>query len=81
MSAICGCHDQNCEASHLGQCDNEGTERLYRVDMYDNEGTLFCEDCADDAVDSGIFSPFSREDEEYYDDFPANNDEEYAAIW
>lgn len=37
-------------------------EPLYRVDMDDESGTLFCEHCAEDAMESGVFT--SRDDEE-----------------
>lgn len=53
---ICGCADKNCPV-HKGfdYCENEATLVLNRVDMLDNLGTIFCEDCAKDAMESGLF--------------------------
>jgi hypothetical protein len=52
----CECSDSGC-AVHKGEsaCNNTATVTLYRIDMVDSTGTLFCEDCAADALDSGLF--------------------------
>lgn len=52
----CECCDPLCPV-HTGssQCDRLGVDRLYRVDMIDLDGTLFCEGCADDSIQSGLF--------------------------
>ena len=54
---ICECSDSGCHA-HTGTpvCNQTGTSLLYRVDMEDQTGTLFCEDCAADAMEAGLFS-------------------------
>ena len=53
----CGCRDAECEV-HKGkaECFNPGAVRLYRVDMENTGGTLFCGGCADDALASGLFT-------------------------
>jgi hypothetical protein len=52
----CGCADPGCPV-HKGasECKGHTDTRLYRVDMRDTTGTLFCWACADDAFDSGLF--------------------------
>lgn len=59
----CECSDKGCHA-HEGTpaCRNKGTVILYRVDMQDLTGTLFCNDCASDAMESGLFSTESVAD-------------------
>jgi len=37
---------------------------LFRVDMEDETGTAMCEECADDALDSGVFTTYEDVDEE-----------------
>jgi len=63
---LCGCFDNGCKANHGRACltridplagDGSG-ETLYRVDMQDDTGTLFCRACADDAMESGLFCMF-----------------------
>lgn len=53
----CECADPKCPV-HYGQsqCVNRAAEILYRVDMEDRTGTAFCQECADDAFDSGMFT-------------------------
>lgn len=55
----CECSDSACPA-HPGvsacMVDCGGFTRLYRVDMQDHEGTLFCnKGCSEDALASGLF--------------------------
>ena len=54
----CECADKGCPA-HRGKssCDRAARFRMRRVDMEDRTGVLFCEPCADDAADSGVFGP------------------------
>jgi hypothetical protein len=61
----CECGDSGCHA-HLGkeECRHLATTILYRVDMDDQTGTAFCEACADDAYESGLFTDDSRDEEE-----------------
>lgn len=53
----CECSDSNCEA-HRGDdiCSKPVSTILYRVDMVDKTGTAMCDDCADDASASGLFT-------------------------
>ncbi len=50
----CECVDPGCEC--LGRCAELATDRLWRIDMYDWDGTLLCSSCSSDALDSGVFS-------------------------
>lgn len=52
----CECADPGCPV-HEGSsaCKHPGVLILYRVDMHDETGTAFCNDCADDAERSGLF--------------------------
>ena len=53
----CECVDVGCHA-HQGihHCEINGTAFLYRVDMEDSTGTLFCEACMADALEVGFYS-------------------------
>lgn len=66
---ICECFDRGCPVHGREECGKEATCILYRIDMIDETGTAFCDDCADDAMDSGLYE--SRDDEE-----PEENDSE-----
>lgn len=62
----CECGDPGCPV-HLGkeQCDHTGyCVVLYRIDMEDEEGTPMCQGCADDALDSGVFTSDVEDDED-----------------
>ena len=37
-------------------CGKPAVTRLWRIDMEDIGGTLFCETCAEDAGESGLFT-------------------------
>lgn len=52
----CECADKGCPV-HKGtsKCTNKATTNLRRVDMDDVSGTMFCEACAEDALESGLF--------------------------
>jgi hypothetical protein len=52
----CKCKDTGCP-EHYGfsQCRNVAMLDLYRTDMTDETGTGFCENCASDAMESGMF--------------------------
>ena len=65
----CQCTDRGCPV-HEGKksCDNKGAEILYRTDMHDETGTVFCEECASDAFDSGIFTSDDAEGEDFEED-------------
>lgn len=58
----CECFDADCpSACHIKR--EVARMVLYRVDMFDPKGLQFCEACAEDALDSGLFS-VGGEDEE-----------------
>ncbi len=54
---LCECSDYDCP-THRGSsgCRDAATITLYRVDMHDETGTVFCDDCASDAMEVGNFS-------------------------
>lgn len=57
--AKCECNDLECQSDAHGPCSPCGvvaTERLYRIDTEDYEGTPMCVGCADDAYSSGCFA-------------------------
>lgn len=64
----CECSDPGCSA-HLGacMCPRAGDVTLFRIDMEDQTGTLFCHDCAADALRSGVFYVEVEDDGEYED--------------
>jgi hypothetical protein len=53
----CECSDPGCPA-HKGKssCERKANQTLWRVDMDDESGTRFCQRCADDAFDAGVFT-------------------------
>ena len=52
----CQCCDPGCPIhAPLSHCGNKGRRRLYRVDMEDRTGTRMCDECAEDAMKSGLF--------------------------
>lgn len=53
----CQCADSSCPV-HKGKshCTNDAVALLRRVDMMDSTGTKMCLECADDALESGLFS-------------------------
>lgn len=53
----CECSDSGCPAhSGKNRCSHQATIVLYRSDMEDRTGTAFCDKCAEDALDSGVFT-------------------------
>lgn len=55
--ARCGCADSGCKVhTPRPNCVNGANTILYRVDMDDASGTLMCDDCANDATMSGLFT-------------------------
>ncbi len=54
----CECADPGCPADHNVCMDGLVRESvvLYRIDMEDYTGTEFCNPCAGDAMESGVFS-------------------------
>jgi hypothetical protein len=61
--ARCECSDPGCPCCK-GKCRHEATETVFRVDMEDWTGTDMCGGCADDALDSGVFTLGQPDDEE-----------------
>lgn len=57
MKNMCECSDPGCPV-HPGklQCKNRGNALYFRIDMEDESGTLMCNDCGADALDSGVFA-------------------------
>lgn len=55
MGLLCHCSDPGCRACG-GECGCDSTTTLYRVDMDDETGTPFCDGCAEDAMESGLFT-------------------------
>ncbi len=52
----CECHDRGCP-THPGHfCEAGGSVRVYRIDVEDETGTYMCDECATDAIDSGVFA-------------------------
>lgn len=52
---LCECADSKCPVCQ-GKCKNAEAHILYRIDMEDYGGTAFCEDCCEDALQSGVFT-------------------------
>lgn len=78
----CHCFDPGC-AWHLGtdHCQSPAAVRLYRIDMDDFEGVPMCEDCAQDALESGLFT----DDPQYFESELETRREEarlaFADLW
>lgn len=54
---ICECADPGCPYhAGVGHCNQNAAGEVFRVDMEDETGTPMCEDCAADALDSGVFT-------------------------
>lgn len=68
LMEVCFCSDKGC-ASCKGACGKAGTVVLVRVDMADR-GEFYCEDCAADAMESGLFTTDESEDLIEPDDDP-----------
>lgn len=60
----CECSDSGC-FHHKGKssCHDLAVSILYRIDTEDITGTAFCEMCANDAFESGLFTDSTEEDE------------------
>ena len=54
VKVLCMCVDSGCTCG--GNCQKHAETTLYRIDMEDYTGTDFCEECAADAMESGVFS-------------------------
>ena len=57
----CECSDPGCPACK-GDCRRAAVVVLFRVDMDDSSGVAFCQGCADDAMDAGVFTTETGED-------------------
>ena len=57
---LCMCDDKGCPVHKGKHCEIVSrTRQYYRIDMQDKTGTAMCSGCADDAMDSGLFSTAS----------------------
>ena len=63
----CECCDPLCPVDHSSDCRHTATTILYRIDMQDETGAALCEDCADDAFASGLFTDQTDEEEDEED--------------
>lgn len=61
MAKRCECSDPGCPCCQ-GHCERRSAVTLYRVDMQDESGTRFCENCANDAYESGVFADTHPDD-------------------
>ncbi len=51
----CDCADPGCPCCG-GKCTGAYAYTLYRIDMADRSGVNFCQQCGEDAYDSGVFT-------------------------
>ena len=59
----CECNDIACfRHQNSSECTGVGLVVLYRTDLEDRTGTLFCDECACDALDSGLFMECDAEE-------------------
>jgi hypothetical protein len=55
-SDLASCEDSDTGCHHCaGRCTRSASVILYRRDMEDATGSLFCDPCAEDAMESGCF--------------------------
>jgi hypothetical protein len=53
----CQCSDRGCPVHPgISLCIRPASTTLFRIDMEDQTGTAFCDACAEDAMNSGLFS-------------------------
>lgn len=50
----CQCADPQCPYC-AGRCTRDYELTIYRIDMEDHTGTRMCEQCSEDAMQSGVF--------------------------
>jgi hypothetical protein len=50
----CECDDIGCP-NHPNECYEKARINLRRIDSYDASGVNFCDACADDAIESGLY--------------------------
>ena len=62
LESVCECCDPGCRV-HNGtpKCTEPGKVVLYRIDFEDHTGILFCEHCAEDALETGLFTETKKE--------------------
>jgi hypothetical protein len=54
---VCGCSDSGCPTGHGSHdCGDKASQWLVRVDDAEQTALPFCDDCASDAYESGIFA-------------------------
>lgn len=53
---MCECCDPGCPVhSEINHCTNKAKREIERIDMVDAGSMVFCNICADDAFESGLF--------------------------
>lgn len=53
----CECYDTGCEHAQTEiVCKARATMTLFRIDQQDETGSDVCDTCADDALQSGLFT-------------------------
>jgi len=58
---LCECADTACHSNpHDVEAQILATSILFRVDMDDEYGVEFCNHCANDALESGVFTTFDE---------------------
>jgi len=59
----CECCDERCPHPVAGdsQCLRQASCILYRSDLRAHSGSAFCESCAEDALDSGMYYEYGEE--------------------
>lgn len=56
LNVRCMCTDPACPIHKpSNNCKAQANITLYRIDMTDRTGTPMCYECANDAMDSGVF--------------------------
>ena len=56
MSKHCECVDKGCRVHEGQECESKAQTTLRRVDFAGQPRVRFCNDCADDACESGVFA-------------------------
>lgn len=57
----CECHDNQCPCDHGTECRKTSDITLFRIDLgADTSPICMCSECADDAMESGVFATESE---------------------
>ena len=52
----CECIDKLCSVHTGTECQKQATTKLRRIDFVDQPACYFCDACANDAFESGVFA-------------------------